>query len=235
VFNIVDKWVSIECHYKNRWVTPIISAIFAQFDSPNLADRKEEIDELAHAICTRLDMINYIESRMKTNLKMMERELRQLKNEHISTNSKNGCALLIDNQLIYHTLIDIDSYLFEINACCDLIGNLAEIINYLSRGDIKTKGSEICISILKEHNEDKNWFIKLDNSRNDFIHETAPYIAIDVSREGHYELLIMKKNLKCFDDRNEYITLTDLITINNGFFDSLPILRTGLIKLLQEQ
>ena len=235
VLVVVSKWVFIEWHYRNYWTRPIIKAIHENTESSVLEPFEGSISKITHSICTRLDMIGYIENRMQYNLDLIKKELMHLKKDNISTRDKSGRAYLIDNYLIYRTLIDIDSFLFEINASCELIGKFAEVINCLVRSNIKTKGSEICKLILREHSVDTNWFSKLDRSRNDFIHETAPYIAIDTSCEGHYDLLIMKENLKSFDDRTKYVTLTDLITIKEGFYDSLPVLQAGLVKLVKGQ
>lgn len=71
-----------------------------------------------------------------------------------------------------------------------------------------------------------------DRLRNFFIHEAAPYIAIDISGGSNkYELQIMKENLKIFENKEKFITLSELIEIVQGFIKAKPFIQDDLVDL----
>jgi hypothetical protein len=84
--------------------------------------------------------------------------------------------------------------------------------------------------ILIENGQDANWFALLDKDRNFFIHHATPYIAIDISVDPP-DLLIMKENLKSFNDSNTFTRLSELDTVLKGFRKAIHILQDHLITL----
>jgi hypothetical protein len=61
----------------------------------------------------------------------------------------------------------------------------------------------------------------------------APYIAIDLTNEEeYYDLIIMKENLKKFDNKSKFLLLSDLNKIFNGFLKARGALQQHIIKHL---
>jgi hypothetical protein len=89
--------------------------------------------------------------------------------------------------------------------------------------------------IIESKGHDTKWFQDLDSHRNFFIHEGAPYFAIDVSRgRQNYDLLIMKENLKTFKDYSKFVRLSELNAIVQGFISARHTLQQHLIELFQK-
>ena len=139
-------------------------------------------------------------------------------------------ALRVDDNLKYSLLADLDSLLFELNAVCELMTTFFEQL-YVHAGKAmpkSTAGSSIRY-VLEQAGEDPWWFVQLDTHRNFFMHEGAPYAAIDTSKAPNdYDLLIMKKNLKSFDDPNEFVRLSEIAHIVQGFSRSRPVMQGHL-------
>ena len=94
----------------------------------------------------------------------------------------------------------------------------------------KTEGL-ILKTILKNASLPTNWFVNLDTQRNYFMHNGSPYIAIDASNAPNsYELLIMKENIKDFQNKEKYLTLSDLSDIVNNFNKAKMVLAKHLIE-----
>jgi hypothetical protein len=78
-----------------------------------------------------------------------------------------------------------------------------------------------------------DWYVDLDKHRNLFMHDVAPYLAVDVSNVDKYDILIMNKNLRKFDDDKQFIRLSQLAKIYTGFNNALDIIRSYLIKVIK--
>ena len=67
------------------------------------------------------------------------------------------------------------------------------------------------------------------------MHEGAPYIAVDLSKEPeHFDLLIMKENLKTFSDPSTFVSLSELDSMAQGFVMAKQQLQDYLISLFRE-
>jgi len=133
-------------------------------------------------------------------------------------------------------IADIDALLFELNACCELIRKFTALIYPLIGKKFKQKdmGKEIR-KILKSSKSNIEWFEDLDKHRNFLLHEGSAYIAIDVTNAPHnFDLIIMKENLKTFDDKNKFFTLNQLGGILAGFYDARQKIRDYLVKEIQK-
>lgn len=68
------------------------------------------------------------------------------------------------------------------------------------------------------------------------MHEGAPYLAVDLSEEPeHFELLIMKENVRSFTHPDDFITLSEINLIVKGFLAAKSRLQQHLCSLFKEQ
>ncbi len=168
-------------------------------------------------------------------VKQLYRSAENHESKHVYQNDVEGYAFKIDNDLKYNLLIDIDSILFELNSVCDLMSSLFEKLYLFSGKSICKK--KVGLELKKLFNKggfNSDWFQKLDNHRNFFVHEGAPYLAVDITKGfGEYDLIIMKKNLTKFDDPDEFLKLSDLNQIVSGFVKAITIIQEKLITTIK--
>lgn len=89
--------------------------------------------------------------------------------------------------------------------------------------------------IIESKGFDTKWFQDLDSHRNFFIHEGAPYVAVDVSKgRNEYDLLFMKENLKSFKDSSKFVRLSELDKIIQGFISARHTLQQHLVEFIQK-
>jgi len=85
----------------------------------------QELSDLGLHISLRLDFMPRIVSRINNQLVNLYREVRERNPERDGQNGQNnspGYALRVNENTKFELLlIDIDSLLFEINSCCELI------------------------------------------------------------------------------------------------------------------
>jgi len=64
-------------------------------------------------------------------------------------------------------------------------------------------------------------------------HAGTPYLAVDISDNAAWDLLVMKENIRQFLDPNKYFSFSELRGIVNGFAGATVALQTHLIALYQ--
>ena len=156
--------------------------------------------------------------------------------EHEFSEKKNGYSYKIDDDLKFTLLVDIDSLLFELNACCELMMRLFEALyRHVGNPIQKNQTGLVIKKVLDEAGQNPDWFVILDTHRNFFMHKGAPYIAVDLTKAPMYDLLIMKTNLFEFTDPSKFFTLSKLNYIVQGFVAAKPIIQDDLIKLYKQR
>ena len=147
---------------------------------------------------------------------------------------QSGYAFDVENEFTYNLLISFDSFLFEIDSCCELITAFIRLIyNHVSQHVTKEQIGKILKTAIEDAGGSSSWFESLQNLRNYFIHEGAPYFAVDVTIPDSFELLVMRENLKSFDDESKFVRLRpEFESILEGFFNANKILQIHVIDLL---
>lgn len=213
-----------------HWVERIWTAI----NISGLGKIPPDMGRLGYYATMKLRMIDMLIRRLNQECDDLYEEARCHENRHVFTPDLKGKAhaFKVNDELKYWIMIDIDSLLFEIDSCCELIKKfLSEVYEYLNiPQDPQQIGIEMkCI--LEKNNKPTEWFALLDRERNFFIHEGAPYHAIDITNEN-YDLIIMKDNIKHFENKDEYTKLSEINTIVKGFFEGIHAIQEFIIELI---
>ncbi len=229
-----EKWIHINAKVGDPWILPIWSAVNdAESIGKSKPILKEIKSQLGLSISTRLDMLPRIVHRINEEVADVYKAIEAHSTDHIFTIRKDGCALDIDEDLKFNLLIDIDSLLFELNSVCELMTNLFfELYTHAGKKLDKKKVGLIIKKVIEGSGISSDWFIDLDEHRNFFMHEGAPYFAVDISKDQRkFDLLIMKENIKNFDDHSKFIKLSEINKIVEGFLYSKQLIQQHLIDL----
>lgn len=229
----ITKWLHLSELRGDPWILPIVAAVTEAYKAKKIHRLPKTIGDLGEYISIRLNMLPRIIERIKSGCEELYPLLLNIHQKYEFTPQKEGFALKIDDNLKYNLLIDIDALLFELNSCCDFMKTLLEQL-YSHAGKSVRDGGQIIRRILRDKGLNTDWFIKLDKLRNLFIHDVAPYIAIDISNAPlKYELIIMKENLKIFDDPEKFLLLSELAEIVRGFTLAKPAIQENLIGIFK--
>jgi len=231
----VEKWAHITYLGGDSWIKPIWSSVNKAVSENRIKKLPKKSSELGMSVSIKFDMLPRIISRINQGANELFKHYQDNGEEsHESSESKEGVGFKMDDNHKFELLADIDALLFELNSCCELIKQIFSMIyNHTGRNlDVKDAGKELK-DILRNRGEDTSWFKELDIQRNFLIHSGAPYIAINLSNvPKHYDLLIMKENLKEFSDKKKFFKFTELAAIVDGFTKSRLALRTHLIEYI---
>lgn len=229
----VTRWVHLEQLGGDRWVLPIWAAVNAAVHTGRAQPVTPELVDLAIHLSTRLNLLPWIVHRVNEGAYSLYDAASRSSDEHQFTPGKAGIALRVDDCVKYCLLADLDSLLFELNAVCESMLNFFERVYTHAGVAMPKRGAGPSLRhVLEQAGDDPSWFLQLDAHRNFFTHEGSPYAAIDISKApDDYDLLILKQNVRSFDDSEKYVRLSEIGGIVEGFNRSRNILQQHLRSL----
>ncbi len=187
-----------------------------------------ETSELALAFITKLEMLREIVGRL-------DEEIRQL-NDSVANDASGEVDKCIaeewvytlpDPRLPFRVLADLDSFLYQTKSACEVMAGFAmalfrDILG--KRPGIKAVKKEF-IQFLSDASVDMGWYTSLEKLRNLFIHNTAPWLAVKriSDQPVRFDLVLLKKNVRTFDNPDEWVELDEYRKIHSGFTESLPV------------
>lgn len=232
-----EKWININTQVGDPWILPIWNAVNNAESTGKSEPLSKEIKlQLGLSISTRLDMLPRIVHRINEDVDEVYKAVRNHNSDHISTNRKEGYVFDINEDLKFNLLIDLDSLLFELNSVCELMTNLFFKLYTHAGKELDKKKTGLTIKrVIEDPGKSSSWFIELNTLRNFFMHEGAPYFAVDITKgQGKFDLLIMKENINNFDDQSKFIKLSKINSIVEGFLYSRQLIQQHLIDLYKE-
>ena len=231
---MVTQWLHLEELGGDPWVLPVWGAAEAAAKAGRFPRLAPEVHSVGLNISIKLNIIARVVARINVEARDLFAAARVHESAHIFTKGRQGYALRVDNDLKYQLISDIDAFLFEVNSCAELTERLVvRIFSHIGRPSTVRDVRRAIGDAHLARGLDVGWFGLLDKNRNFVAHEGACYLAIDVSDDRRWELLIMKHNLVEFDDASRYFTLTDLSAIAQGFLNAKGVLQELLTGAFQ--
>src|SRR3989344_2406785 len=215
----IIQWLHLDERCGDPWVLPIFGAAHEATRAGKCKPLGKEICVTGEHISLKLNVIPRVIQRINDESQRLYEAAKQHSPEHVFTKDKEGYAFPVDNNLKYFLIADIEAFLFEANACWELmkcfVGQMYAHVGHLlkTRDEIK----QVINGAHERRHKDVSWISLLDRERNFVTHDGAGYLAIDVSDPARWELLIMKGNFVRFDNRKKFFTQSDLQIISRGF------------------
>ncbi len=231
--NMVTKWLHLNELSGDPWILPVWNAVNTAVKAKKVRRLPDACYKLGLHVSTRLNILPRVVHRVNKGASQLLASAKLHGPEHIFTKSGDGFAFPLDNDLKYCLLADIDSLLFELNSACELMMQLfAHLHSHVGCPIKKGEIGKAVREALGGKLEDSAWFQSLDKHRNFFIHEGAPYLAVDISEEPDaYDLLIMRSNVRRFTTPRQYVALSEVNSIVQGFLAAKTKLQKHLISL----
>ena len=234
---MVERWVQLSELGGDAWILPVWTAVNQAAKAGRCPRLTKDLSELGLHISTRLTLLPRVVRRVNQGAHKLYAAVADRAPKHEFTRDSEGVAFSVDDDQKYELLADLDSLLFEFHSACELMIRLFEQLHTLAGKAMPASGVGKSIqSVLKSAGEDPAWFAMLNTDRNFFIHEGAPYVAVDVSKAPEdYDLLIMKENLKIFEERDMFIKLSEINGMVQGFRRSRSIVQSYLSRLFSRE
>lgn len=231
---MIKQWKHISEIGGDPWVLPIWNSIHKAIAEDRMQTFPKKLSELALYISTKLTMMPRIILRINKECKEVWDIINKRDKEDDYWNGHEGRAVSIDDELKYNLLIDLDTLLFELKSCLELMRQyLLEIYKLTNKKISRKQINNEFKNIVLQDGINTTWYDDLEKNRTFFIHIGAPYIAVDLTNEGqYYDLIIMKENLKSFNKKDKFILLSDLNKIVHGFLKARVALQQHIINYI---
>ncbi len=227
----VKRWVHFSEEGGDPWVLPIWSAVNAAIRGGRSRNITKRLSELGVHISTRLNLLPHAIRRVNEGTVAVNATLANLSSNHVFLPGLQAQALRIDKTLKFHLLLDVDSLLFEMNSLYELWSEFFKAFHLHANVEMPAASSDQSIRwVLEKGGGSTRWIDELRKERNYFTHRGAPYLAVDVSRK-HYDLVFLRSNVIDLDASNDYIRLSELNDMVQGFRKAKPLIRDYLAGL----
>jgi hypothetical protein len=232
---MMTKWLHLSELGGDPWVLPIWTAVNEAVKSGKVATPSPEVGRLGLHVSIRLNILPRVVQRVNSSTSLLYEKTKEHGPEYVFTEAQEGYAYPIDNDLKYSLLADIDALLFELNSACELMTRLFGLLHAHVGRPIPPKQLGKAIGdVLAQGTQNARWFVLLDKHRNFFMHEGAPYLAVDLSNgPATLDILIMKENIKTFTDPDTFVSLSEINLIVQGFIAARRRLQDYLVSLFR--
>jgi len=208
-------------------------------NSPNPQLRKAFEDwsdtplmELGFAITTRMHMLGLSIRRLNRQVSGLRDELSGDLPQLEWSLAKGGAFTPRDKELPYELLLDMDSFIFETRSLYEIMGKfLVELFRALFGKAVTEADLQ---AILSANDIDTRWIDELRENRKLFFHQTAPWIAVRVEREGlKFDPVLLKRHVQTFDDPDSFVEFARLREIYDGFVASATELHRFILEQIR--
>jgi len=224
-----QKVLKVSYSSRNNWGYAIWNAIGdAEKRNNNYRLPKEfrnELGSIMLAISYRLDFLPLIRKRIHQERGLLYDYVANRKR------AKDRYAFHIPENIKHGIIIDVDSFIFELRSCCELIEKLLKkILRHFKKYNEKR--------FMKELTAKKwfgsKWYKELKELRIAIFHHTAPYIDIDITDELNYDLLFCKENIHDYDKSSNFFRLSQIFKIYDAFGKNIFPVQKYIVNKINE-
>jgi len=231
---MIMRWIHFEELGGDPWILPIYAAVNSAVDQGRCQRLPATTSSLGLHVATRLNLLPHVVKRLSASCLSVYQKIKAHDEGHVFSRGKVGYAFRLDPTIKYLLIADINSFLFEVNACAELIIEFAQALYmHVGRPADKERILKDLKGAYKQADLSPRWFALLDNNRNFIAHNGTPYIAVDISNPDSPALLVMKENVVNFDDPDTFISIADLQMISTGFTQTNALLQQLLIDVFR--
>ncbi|AXF07221.1 hypothetical protein CUJ91_04290 [Paraburkholderia graminis] len=230
----ITQWLHLSELGSDPWVLPIYTAWNKAVTENRVAVRPDAVNEAGLHITTRMNLVRHIVRRLQRDLSALVKEVNQhVTEENQWTPDHEGISLRVDDHMKYLMIADLHSVISEVDACIDRMKAFMETLyDHVGQHITDKQRIEIINSWMKERGVDPNWFKRLASARNFIAHVGAFYIALDTT-ESSWDLLLVKGNLRQFDDPRTYVRFSSVMEIMDSFLECREAMQAHLVALLE--
>src|ERR1700674_1851589 len=164
---MVTRWLHLDERGGDPWVLPIWTAVNKAIATKRVTPITSEMSELAVHISARLNVLPPVIARLNAEVAALLDAVKLYEPEHVFTVNAEGAAISIDNDLKYRLIADIDSLLFEVNTCADLMRTFFWLLHHHAGQSIsQDKLTPTLRDALSKQGVSGVWFKMLDRNRN---------------------------------------------------------------------
>ena len=230
----ITQWLHLSELGSDPWVLPIYAAWNKAVTENRVAVRPDAVNEAGLHITTRLNLVRHIVRRLRRDLSALLKEVNaHLTEEHPYTPGHEGITLPVADHVKYLLIADLHSVIPEVDACIDRMkAFMGTLHDHVGQQITEKQRIEMINSWMSERGVDRKWFNRLASARS-FIGHVGPfYLALDTT-EPAWDLLLVKANIKQFDDPRTYVRFSSVMEIMDGFLECREAMQAHLVTMFE--
>lgn len=218
------------------WILSIMSQLLNS-SNPHLRKAFDDwsdtpLKELGFAITTRMHMLGLCIRRLNMRVRELRKEINSATAELDRCLEKGYAFTPKDKDLLYELLLDMDMFVFETRSLYEIMGKFLKALCEALFGRKITEAD--LVTVLSNKGIDTRWITELRDNRILFFHQTAPWIAVEVDRNGNkLNPALLKRSMTTFapDDVVSFATLRE---IYEGFVNSVTELHRFVLEQIRD-
>lgn len=229
------KWLHLDGMQFDPWVLPIWAAADTAAAEHRLPPLPDAVRVVGVHASTRLSMLPCALRRVREEVGLLWTAIAEHRPADEFESGKHGRAFQVSGELLAGLLLDFDSVLFELNSTCDLTTELFRQLHAHAGSPIpEGKEGRSIRACLAAAGAPSGWFPVLDLHRNNFVHNAAPHLIVDLSKRwsGGHDILIMNEGTNDLTDESRFLRLSDLAAVVSDFQSAMPAIQRHLVALL---
>jgi hypothetical protein len=223
---------------REQWVLSITARV-QQSDSPILQQRWKEaaqsaLTELPLALATKFMVMSITIDRLNAHIRELSKDFDENPDEVKSCIAAKAAYGTQNSRLAFEIVADIDAWIFEFRSTYEIL--YAFVKEFSARIlNCKVNDEKILKAILRAKGYNTDWIDFLNDERNLFVHQTAPWFAIEItSGTPQYEVVLLKRNVRNLDDPQSYVRIEQYRAVDKGFREALDALREWIFKEIEK-
>ena len=235
---MIENYFHIDYVPHEGWVLSIMGAV-QQSGSPVLQQRwkgvaKSALGELPLALVTKFEI-------MKVTLKRLNDHLYELGQDFdarpdavqrhiIGVDGQPSAYHSRRRELPFEIVADIEAFIFGLRSTYEVFyAFVKEFSSHIL--DVKVNSEEVLKAIIRNKGFATTWIDFLNDQRNYFVHQTAPWFAIEVTgREPKYEIVVLKNLTHDLKNSEDYVRFEEYRKVFQGFQEALHALHAWIIE-----
>jgi hypothetical protein len=199
-----------------------------------VAKQTPAITEMGLLITTRLNLLRHVLHRLRYDSSVLAKAVdKVLADEHYYTATHEGVALPVDNEKKYWMIADLHSVLYEADAGIEGMKKFMRAVHEHVRQPIDKKQCATMIDAwMSALGFDSSWYDEISGARNFIAHDGAFYLAFDTTQKDSWDLLMVKGDVRQFNDPSTFVRVSRVTEIVNRFLDCGQSMQKHLVSLL---
>jgi hypothetical protein len=234
---MVTDFFHINYAPRESWVLPIMARV-QQSPSATLRGRwiaaTSALAELPLALATKFEILGVLLNRLDSHINELSQDFDRRADEVEECITAKAAFFPAKKNLAFELVADLDAFLFEFRSAYEVLKTFVKTFSDRIL-DVKVNNEAVLKAILEKGGCNTAWIDFLNDERNLFIHQTAPWFAIEVTGQTpvRYELLILKRNTHDLEDPNGYARFDQYRAVYQGFIGTMQGLHRWLIREIE--
>ncbi len=222
----------------DQWVLSIMSRVQRSGNSI-LQERwkkstQSPLIELPLALATKFELMRVTIERLNAHIRELSRDFDERPDEVKRFIAARAAYRPQNPRLAFEIVADLDAWIFEFRSTYEIL--YAFVKEFSSRIlDRKVNDERVLKAILQAKGYHTDWIDFLNDERNCFIHQTAPWFAIEVTGgTPQYEIVILRRNVHDLEHPKNYVRIEEYRAVHKGFFEALQALHDWIFQEIEK-